>query len=294
VKRVLVTGAAGQLGWELARRLPVRFPDTEIIVADRGRLDLSNPASLAEEIRAIAPDVILNAAAYTAVDQAETDAQAAFAVNAEATRVLARHAAVTGAFLFHYSTDYVFDGTAAKPYVETDAPHPLGVYGASKLAGEKAIEEAGCAHLILRTSWVYGLRGKNFLLTMRRLAKERDVLRVVDDQRGVPNWCGALAQGTADLLALGGDRLRSASGLYHFSCRGDTTWYEFARRLLGYPERPQILPITTAEYPLPARRPAYGVLSSEKLERTFGLALPRWEAALDACLQEGGAASAAV
>jgi dTDP-4-dehydrorhamnose reductase len=271
----------------------MRFPDADIVAADRAKLDLSDAPALAESIRAIAPDIILNAAAYTAVDQAEKDARSAYAVNAEAAGVLARHAAATGACLVHYSTDYVFDGSATKPYVETDAPRPLGVYGASKLAGEKAIEEAGCAHLILRTSWVYGLRGKNFLLTIQRLAKERDVLRVVDDQHGVPNWCGALADGTLDLLALGVDRLRAASGLYHFSCRGETTWYDFARRLLDYPERPQIVPITTAEYPLPARRPAYAVLSSEKLERTFGLALPQWEAALEACLEEGREAARA-
>src|SRR5262249_5390814 len=162
--------------------------------------------------------------AYTAVDQAEKDSDTAHAVNAKAPEILAAHAAATGALLVHYSTDYVFDGTARRPYVETDPTRPLGVYGASKLAGEAAIRRAGCANLILRTSWVYGLRGKNFFLTMRRLAQERDVLRVVNDQHGVPNWCGALAQGTCDLLALGVDRLRAASGLYHFSCRGEATW----------------------------------------------------------------------
>jgi len=282
--RVLLTGASGQVGGELAQLLPQRFAGAHVIALDRAALDLTDAGATIALVRAAAPDVIVNAAAYTALDAAESDPQTAYALNAQAPEVLAEEARQRGCLLIHYSTDYVFDGMAREPYTEESQPNPVSVYGASKLAGEAAVHASGCAHLILRTSWVYGRRGKNFLLTMRRLAAERPELRVVNDQWGVPNWSRLLAAATLDLLDRGIPFAAERSGLYHLSCRGATTWYEFARRLLGYPARPNIVPISTTQYPLPARRPAYAVLSGRKLEAAFGVVLPAWEAALADCL----------
>jgi dTDP-4-dehydrorhamnose reductase len=280
--RILLTGASGQVGGELAKLLPAHG---EVIAVDRAALDLANPDAIVAVMRETAPDVVVNAAAYTAVDLAERERDAAFAVNGGAPRVFAEEARRAGAVLVHYSTDYVFDGRATAPYDESSAPGPLNVYGESKLEGERAIAASGAAALVLRTSWVYGLTGRNFFLTIRRLARERDELRIVADQTGTPNWSRDLAQATARLVALGRDALGERAGLYHFSSTGSTTWHDFARAIVGAREKPLVTPIATSEYPTPARRPAYGVLATGKFERTFGFRLPAWQDGLAACLR---------
>lgn len=285
---ILVTGARGQVGSEL---VPLLRRAATVVAVDRGELDLADPDAIVATMRSVRPSIVVNAAAYTAVDLAERERDAAFAVNAAAPRVIAEEARRQRALLVHYSTDYVFDGSAAAPYAEDDATAPLSIYGASKLEGERAIAASGADALVFRTSWIYGLSGKNFLLTVRRLAAERDELRIVDDQRGVPNWSRELARATARILAAGADALRDRSGLYHLSSRGDTTWYGFARAVLGDAPRPRVVPIATADYPTPARRPSYGVLSTAKFERCFGFALPHWQAALAECLRSPADAS---
>ena len=277
---ILVTGAQGQLGCELAAALA---PHGRMVALDRNGLDLEDAAAVRETLALHAPALIVNAAAYTAVDRAEHDSVRAFVVNAEAPEAMARHARDTGAVLLHFSTDYVFDGTKRTPYDEDDAPAPQSVYGSSKLAGERAILASGARALIFRTSWVYGLRGRNFLLTIRRLAAEREELRIVADQVGVPNWCRELARATARLVANGLPYLRERAGLYHMSASGATTWYDFTRAIVGDVARPRVVPITTADYPTPARRPAYAVLSTARFERTFGFALPPWRDSLAEC-----------
>ena len=278
---ILLTGAAGQLGFELQRSLA---PHGEVVALGRRELDMSDAGAIADTVRARRPQLIVNAAAYTAVDRAESDAAAAHAINATAPAVLASEARRLGATLIHFSTDYVFDGIATTPYTEQATPRPLSVYGRSKLDGEQAIESSGCAHLIFRTSWVYGERGGNFLLTMQRLARERDELRVVDDQIGVPNWSRDLAAAVARVVAVGAAALVEKSGIYHLSAHGPTSWFAFARAIIGDVARPRVVPITTAEYPTPARRPAYGVLATAKFETTFGFALGDWRDALQRCL----------
>ena len=281
---ILVIGARGQLGFELARLLP---PYGEVTPLDRAQLDLGEPDAIRETLRALRPALVVNAAAYTAVDQAEREAERAEAINARAPAILAEEAKRLDALLIHYSTDYVFDGAAATPYPEDAPTNPLGVYGASKLRGEQAIVASGCRYLVLRTSWVYGLRGHNFLLTIRRLAAERDELRIVADQLGVPNWSRALADATATLVSRGLDILAERAGLYHLSARGSTNWFEFARAIVGPVEKPRVLPITTAEYPTAARRPPYTVLATEKLEHVFGVSLSDWREMLARCLTSG-------
>lgn len=278
---VLVTGAAGQLGYELATALAAHG---DVVAADRERLDLADPDAIVAAVRGAKPRLIANAAAYTAVDRAETESALAHAVNGRAPGILAEEAKRIGAVLIHYSTDYVFDGKAKEPYREDAPTGPLNVYGASKLEGERAIAAVGGHALTLRTSWVYGLRGSNFLLTIRRLAGERDELRIVADQVGVPNWCRDLAQATARIVAPGLAPLAERAGLYHLSARGQASWYDFARVIVGAAERPRVVPITTAEYPLPARRPAYGVLATERFAATFGFTLPEWRDALARCV----------
>ncbi len=278
---ILLTGANGQLGFELARLLAAH---ATIIAADRVTLDLADADAIVSAVRGAKPDLIVNAGAFTAVDLAESHSAAAFAVNARAPGVLAEEAKRVGATLIHYSTDYVFDGTSDVPYDEAARPNPLNVYGASKLAGERAVGAANAHALIFRTSWVYGLRGKNFLLTIRRLAAERAELRIVADQTGTPNWSRTLAQATAALIARGLPYLAEHAGLYHLSCAGATTWYEFARAIVGDVSAPRVVPIATKEYPTPARRPAYCVLSTRKFAATFGDTLPEWREALTACL----------
>jgi dTDP-4-dehydrorhamnose reductase len=255
-----------------------------VIALDRAGLNLEDVDAIRATLRGHAPDVIVNAAAYTDVDRAESERDRAFAINAAAPGVMAEHARTHDALLIHYSTDYVFDGGASAPYTESAPTAPLNVYGESKLGGEEAIRDSGACALIFRTSWVYGLRGKNFLLTMRRLAATRDELRVVADQAGTPNWCRELARSTARLAALGLPQLRERCGLYHLSARGAATWYEFARAIVGEGGNPRVVPITSAEYPTPARRPAYGVLDTTLFERTFGFALPDWRRSLADCV----------
>jgi dTDP-4-dehydrorhamnose reductase len=302
--KILLLGANGQVGFELARSLA---PLGELHCATRdgfrlGKIkchiaDLANPETLANTLHAVAPDVVVNAAAYTAVDRAEDEEKLADRVNHWAMAVLGAWAVQHGALVAHYSTDYVFDGSSARPYREDDVTAPLGVYGRSKLAGEEALRASGCQHLILRTAWVYAARGHNFLRTMLRLAGERDQLRVVDDQRGAPTCARLMADATALALA----RLatfdaaqRSASlGTYHLCAQGECTWYEFARCILDHAHlagltqrRPEVVPIATASYPTRARRPPISVLDTAKFRATFGLHLPHWEDGVDAVIGE--------
>lgn len=281
---ILLTGAAGQLGFELARLLPAHG---EVAALDHAALDLADSDAITGTVRRLQPHIIVNAAGYTAVDRAESEPALADAINARGPAVLAAEAKRLDALLIHYSTDYVFDGASAAPYDEDARPNPLSAYGRSKLAGERAIQRAGVAHLILRTSWVYGWRGQNFLLTMKRLAADRDQLAVVADQFGVPNWSRTLAETTAALVARGAPALASKSGVYHLSGRGRASWFDFARAIFAGAARPKIVPITTADYPTAAKRPASAVLATGKLERAFGIALPEWRDTLAACLAAG-------
>jgi dTDP-4-dehydrorhamnose reductase len=300
-RRILVTGANGQIGWELRRCLQ---PLGEIVATSsqpgtaQRTLNLADPDEIRAIVRELHPQLIVNTAAYTAVDRAEDDVDRAMAINAVAPGVLAEEAKRCGAALVHYSTDYVFDGSKTGAYREEDAPNPLSVYGRSKLAGEQAIQQAGAAHLIFRTSWVYGMRGKNFLLTMLRLARERPELNVVDDQVGAPNWSRMLAEGTVLALAtqLRGcgedwaselERLRDVSGLYHLSAGGATSWCGFARQIMSIAGLDcRLAGITTAQYPLPASRPLNSRLNTDKLTQAFGLTLPAWDEALSLCMAD--------
>ncbi len=282
--RVLLLGVNGQVGAELA----LHFADTNLLALDRAGADLSQPESLRAVVRAARPDLILNAAAYTAVDRAESEPELADCINHLAPAVLAEEAERLGAVLVHYSTDYVFDGTKTTPYVEIDEPNPLNIYGKSKLAGERAIAAACSRHLILRTSWVYGHRGHNFLLTMLRLGREREVLRVVDDQWGAPTSAAALAKATRAVF----DRVASGEvenwpGVYHTTCGGKATWAKFARAIFEQmaEQKPRVAAIQTADYPTPANRPQNSVLACGKLLRAFGVQLPPWEHAMKATLQ---------
>ncbi len=295
MKKILVTGKNGQVGWELCRTLA---PLGEIIAWGREDLDLADPDAIRNRIRETGPDIIINPAAYTAVDAAETDPETAMVINGTAPGVMAETAGEIGAAIVHYSTDYVFDGAAPDPYSEKDPPHPVSVYGRTKLAGEKAIQETGVPHLILRTAWVYGSRGKNFYLTIRRLLKERPELKVVDDQYGAPTWCRMIAEATAQILVqcrevnpMGRMDLSSVSGIYHLTCGGQTTWYAFAQEIRSLlPAKPQtarILPIPTSDYPTPAKRPQNSVLSNDKIAEIFGIRLPHWNDALRLCVASG-------
>ena len=282
--KILLTGKSGQVGWELAHALA---PLDEVIAIDREDLDLTVPSRIASVVRSVRPEVLINAAAYTAVDRAESEPEAAHALNAAAVAVLAEEAKRVGALFVHYSTDYVFDGTKEAPYIEEDLPNPLNAYGRSKLAGERAIHDIGGAHLILRTSWVYSARGTNFLLTIRRLLREKKELRIVSDQIGAPTCARGLAVATAELLRRhGAAALGDASGIYHATTSGSISWHGFATEIarLERPESPaRIVPIASSEYPTPARRPRNSRLSNEKLLRRFGVALPRWEICLETC-----------
>ena len=284
---ILLTGARGQLGGELA---PLLRAHGDVVAADHARLDLADADAIVAAVRGAKPDLIVNAAAYTAVDLAEKEAALAHAVNGRAPGILAEEAKRIGAVLVHYSTDYVFDGTGTAPYPEDAPANPLNVYGASKLEGERAIAATGARALTFRTSWVYGLNGSNFLLAIRRLAGEREELRIVADQIGVPNWSRALAEATARVVALGMTALAEHSGLYHLSSTGRASWYDFARAIIGDVARPRVVPIPASEYPLPAARPAYGVLDTGRFVEAFGFALPHWREALRRCLAEAATA----
>lgn len=289
--RILLTGKTGQVGYELERSLQSLG---EIIALDRSQMDLANLDQVRDVIRSIKPNLIINPAAYTAVDKAESEPELAMRINGEAPGVMAEEAKKLGAAMIHYSTDYVFDGSKSTPYVETDPTCPINVYGATKLAGEQAIRSAGIPHLILRTSWVYGMRGNNFLCTILRLAKERDELRIVADQHGAPTWCRTIADTTAHIIAqskcaqLGQEWWQERSGIYHLTAQGQTTWYGFTQAILEHAtivKKPVLTPIATQDYPLPARRPTNSAISSEKLISVF-CRLPNWEAALKLCIRQ--------
>ena len=284
--RILLTGASGQVGTEFRR---TSRADGEVLSPRRDELDLSDESSVRRYLRELRPDLVVNAGAYTAVDRAEKESDLCFAVNGAAPTALAEEAAKIGALVFHLSTDYVFDGEKAGPYCEDDPTNPLGAYGASKVAGEKGVIAAGGRAVILRTSWVYSLHGKNFLLTMLRLAKERPELRVVEDQIGAPTSAGQIAAAIHRLI---GQLARTAEaefpgGIYHMTAQGVTSWHGFAEAIVkrsSLPVRPRVTPISTAEYPTPAVRPKNSVLSNEKFAATFGFRLQPWQAELDEVL----------
>lgn len=284
--RILVFGRVGQVGWELRHKLATIGHVTSV---DFPEIDFSKPDTVRGAIRSAEPTVIINAAAYTAVDKAESTPDPAWAINATGPAIIAEEAKRSGAFMVHYSTDYVYNGAKLGPWVETDATGPLNVYGQTKLAGDEAIASSGCDYVILRTSWVYGARGANFLLTMLRLAKERPELRIVDDQTGSPTTSECLAQATAQIVSQvvsPGSGLNGRSGVYHLTSSGATTWFGFARAFLSkQPTMPKLTPITTADYPVPAARPKNSVLSCQRVADAFGVQMPSWELALDLVLE---------
>jgi dTDP-4-dehydrorhamnose reductase len=299
--RILLTGKTGQVGAELAVLLP-RLG--EVLAPGHRDLDLTKRDDIVRTIRDLRPHLIVNAAAYTAVDHAEKEESVAYAVNAEAPALMAQEAKRIGASIVHYSTDYVFDGTKSTPYTEDDAPNPVSAYGRTKLAGEEAIRSVGLPHIIFRTAWVYATHGRNFLLTILRLASQREELRIVNDQLGSPTWCREVACGTFSILERlsqepGGFSLPHVGGTYHMTAGGSSTWYDFANAILYEAARAsnnpswlrsatsgqpliarRVTPIATAEYPTPAVRPGYSVLSNALLEQTFGLRLPEWSTQL--------------
>lgn len=287
--KILITGKSGQVGYELERSLQ---GVGEIIALDRKGMDLANLDQVRTVIRNIKPDLIVNAAAYTAVDKAENDEKMAMQINGTAPGVIAEEAAKIGASIIHYSTDYVFDGTKPTPYVETDKPHPVNVYGKTKLAGEQAIQAANVPYIILRTSWVYGVRGNNFLKTIVRLSKERDELRIVADQFGAPTWCRTIADTTANVILKTICKNKTPdfgelAGIYHLTSQGDATWFEFAKEILNemVERRPNIVPISSLEYPVPAKRPPNSRLDCQLMQDTFSR-LPHWKVALRLCQEK--------
>ena len=292
MRKILVLGRDGQLGWELTRALAVLG---DVTAVDQDDVDLVEAEAVRDLVRSIRPEIVANAAAYTAVDRAESDPDTAAAINAVAPGIVAEEAAGLGAMMVHYSTDYVFDGGRAEPYAEDDATGPLNEYGRGKLRGEQAVAAAGGAWVVLRTSWVYGMRGRNFLRTMLRLAGERDELRIVDDQVGAPTWCRSLADATSAVISSCLARGRTAAeglgdraGVYHAACGGATSWRGFAeaifRRLPAGAPRPRVVGIPGEEYATAATRPRSSRLSCERLAATFGVRLPHWERALDLCM----------
>jgi dTDP-4-dehydrorhamnose reductase len=292
--RLLVTGANGQIGWELARSL---MPLGRVTAMDRDACDLARPETLPEIVRAAKPDVVVNAAGYTAVDMAEREEGLATLINATAVGVLSQTAREIGALLVHYSTDYVFDGAKDGPYVEDDPPGPLNAYGRSKLGGETAIRDAGGTHLILRTSWIYATRGRNFLNTIQRLARDGKELRVVADQVGAPTWARNLADATAHVIRQARQeqaRGQFRSDILHMTAGGSTSWHGFAQAVLQRPSAsvvaPEIRAIASRDYPAPAVRPRNSVLCCERLRERFALALPDWSVGLASCLADDGMA----
>jgi dTDP-4-dehydrorhamnose reductase len=286
--KILLTGKNGQLGWELERALA---PIGELVACDHAALDLADPDRIRSVTRSTAPDLIVNAAAYTAVDAAESELELADAVNGVAPGILAEEARRLGAALVHYSTDYVFDGAKTEPYVEEDPPNPLNAYGRSKLAGESAIRQVGGAYLILRTSWIYAARGKNFFLTMRRLLQEKKEVRVVSDQIGAPTSARALAEATAEILRRHGTAsLRELGGIYHATASGSTSWHGFAEEIARrLPRAARVVPIVSAEYASAAQRPMNSRLSNRKLMQGLGVELPSWQECLERVQAETGA-----
>ena len=307
--RVLLFGRGGQIGGELVQAFRLRGPaggataagtraapqrEYTLTALDRSACDLSDAEAVHAAIAQAKPQVIVNAAAWTAVDRAETEPDACHRINAEAPAAMAAAARDSGALLVHYSTDYVFDGRARQPYREDDPVAPLGAYGRSKLDGERAIAASGCAAVVLRTSWVYGMTGQNFLRTMLRLAAEREEIGVVDDQEGSPTWSRSIARATLDLLDRHASDAASwdgLSGLYHATAGGSTTWFGFASAIFelapNLARRPRLRPLTTADYPLPAPRPAWSVLDCSRLASRTSVTLPDWHDALVECLSAG-------
>lgn len=284
---ILLVGRDGQLAQALQRHLAGLG---QVHVLGRGQLDLAHPGQIREQLRRACPGLVINAAAYTAVDLAESEPDAAFAVNATAPRILAEEAARLGAPLIHYSTDYVFDGAKDGPYTEADEPNPLGVYGRSKLEGEQAIAAVGGEHLVLRTSWVYSRQGRNFLLTMQRLLQEKPELRVVDDQVGAPTWADTIASSTRALVERWQAGHRGAWGLYHLTASGHTSWFGFAQAIAQHLEArglpcAELLPIPTSQYPTPARRPLNSRLDCTRLALEWQVSQPDWRQALIECLK---------
>jgi len=295
-RKILLTGKSGQVGFELARLLPVLG---EVVAPDRREMDLQSPESTRRMIRDVRPELIVNAAAYTDVSKAEVEKDKARAINAEALGIMAEEGEKIGSVLLHYSTDYVFDGTKTCPYDEEDKPNPINVYGETKLAGEHAVQHSGVSYLIFRTAWVYGMKGRNFLTTVLQLLTEREELRVVRDQIGAPTWSREIAVATKDILVqlveYGQNSLSKLNGVYHLTSAGQTNRFDFANAILEEASRTtldvcqlplairnrpiiarHIIPVTTEHYPSPARRPAYSVLSNKKLQRVFGIALSDW------------------
>jgi dTDP-4-dehydrorhamnose reductase len=297
--RLMLTGANGQIGWELRRSL---MPLGEVIALDRAACDLSRPSDLPGILRAIRPKMVINAAAYTAVDKAEEEEPLATVINGTAPGVLAEEARRAGALFVHYSTEYVFDGTKESPYVEDDSPNPINAYGRSKLAGERAISQTGADYLILRTSWVYASRGRNFLRTVLRLARERGELRIVSDQIGAPTWARNIADATALAIQYSHherERWQFTSGILHVAASGATSWHGFAQAILDQASHhmgpqgilPKVHPISTLDYPLPAARPRNSRLAGDRLRERFGIALPDWRVALALCAEDPRLAS---
>jgi len=296
---ILLTGATGQVGGELLHLLPELG---EVIAPPRSTMDLANPQSIRETIRAIKPRWIVNPGAYTAVDKAESEPHLAHAINAEAVHAIGEEARNHGAGVIHFSTDYVFSGTGTVPYTETDAPSPVSVYGSTKFAGEKALASTGAGHLIFRTSWVYGATGKNFLLTILKLAREREHLRIVGDQHGAPTWSRDLAEMTLQVIGRCekaaatrplDDVLSEVSGIYHASGRGETTWHDFAAEALRLQHEKEPTTrfahteaISTDDYPTPAKRPANSRLNCTKLEQRFGWRMMHWQESVREVLDE--------
>ena len=292
--KILLLGKNGQVGWELQRSLA---PLGELMALDRHSEpcgDLSQPELLAQTVRSLRPDVIVNAAAHTAVDKAESEVDLARTLNARAPAALAQAAAEIGAWLVHYSTDYVFDGSGTQPWLEGDATGPLGVYGQTKLEGEQAIAASGCKHLIFRTSWVYAARGGNFAKTMLRLAQERERLTVIDDQHGAPTGAELIADLTAHAIRVALQQAQ-VSGLYHLVAGGETSWHGYASHVIARARalRPdqawkvgEIAPVPTSAFPTPAKRPLNSRLNTQKLQQVFGLRLPHWQQGVDRMLLE--------
>ena len=302
--RLLVTGCNGQVGWHLQRSLA---PMGEVLAIDIEQIDLTDLTAVSKTVREFAPDVVVNAAAYTAVDKAESEPDLARAINVAAPEQIAKECAWTGALMVHYSTDYVYDGSKTEPYVENDATRPLSVYGETKLAGDQAIIASGCAHIILRTTWIYDIRGKNFLRTILRLAREKEELRIVGDQFGAPTWARMLAETTAMFVARCRERKQSTgawpSGLFHCTAAGRTSWAGFAQAILedyeyfvdwpadtgefgGELKARRVVEISTEQYHTPARRPQNSVLSNAAIQQAFGIFLPDWRHQLRLALQD--------
>lgn len=301
--RVLITGCNGQVGWHLQRTLA---PMGEVTAIDIEQVDLTDSQAVARTVCEVAPDIVVNAAAYTAVDKAESEPELARAINVGAPAKIAEECSRSGALLIHYSTDYVYDGSKQAPYEERDATGPLSVYGETKLAGDQAIQASGCAHIILRTTWVYDIRGKNFLRTVIRLAQEKEELRIVGDQYGAPTWARGLAEATTIILSRclehKGGTGKWRTGVFHLTSGGTTSWAGFAQAILedyaafrpaegsgefGGPLKIQkVSPITTEEYPTPARRPRNSALSNAQVQAAFGITMPNWRDQLRLAMQD--------